>query len=77
MTTTSTPKGLSDLRYCDNVQTVFDLNKVESAANRFFHELFAPIALVHTVRLFTEDNQIVYECYQDSGSDDYLYIIVK
>lgn len=69
-----TPKTLTDLAFRDNViRTKPTL--VDSTANRFFHELFNAAEPVYVRHIFTEDGQKVYEAFQDSGSDDYLYII--
>lgn len=73
--TTSTPKCLSDLRYQDNVLTLKTGKMVDAEANRWFHELFDNQDHVTVRHLFTEDDQKVYEAYQDSGSVDYLYIV--
>lgn len=70
----NTPKTLADLRLEDNVITL-NGKTPETEANRFFHELFDPIAKVTVRLLFTEDDKKVYEAYQDSGSVDYLYLI--
>ena len=76
MYTTSNPKSLTDLCSQDNVIIAKQGEAPETIANRFFNELFHPTSPVSINFLFEEDNKRVYEAYQDSGSIDYLYIIV-
>lgn len=71
------PLNISDLKYQSNVITLKQGEAPETAANRFFHELFDPKSHVFTRLLFQEDGQKVYECYQDAGSSEYLYLISK
>lgn len=73
----NTPKMLADLKYQDNVLNLPQGRVPETEANRWFHELFNNSAPVKVNRLFVEDNSVVYEAYQDSGSVDYLYIIIS
>ena len=75
MTTISTPKTLSDLRYQDNVVHVGANEIVDVKANRWFHELFDNSDYVHLNLLFREEGQQVWQAYQDAGSVDYLYLI--
>lgn len=75
--TTSHPKTLSDLRVQDNVISLPTGKMIEAEANRWFHEIFHPTDPVFIRHLFSEDGKKVYECYQDPGSIDYLYVIVS
>lgn len=75
--TTSTPKSINELQWQDNVIFLNEGEAPETAANRFFHELFDAEKAVKVNLLFSEDGQKVYESYQDSGSVDYLYMISK
>lgn len=70
----NTPKQLTDLQYQSNVIRISEGNAPETTANRFFHELFDPLLPVSIHLLFQEEGHRVYECYQDSGSEEYLYI---
>lgn len=70
----STPKSLTDLRSRDNVIRIPQGSAPETTANKYFHELFDPTAHVFVHLIFQEEGSRVYECYQDSGSDEYLYI---
>ena len=71
----NTPKKLTDLRNEDNVIRLKHGEIVEVKANTFFHTLFDAEKDVKVNRLFTEDNFIVFKAYQDSGSEEYLYLI--
>jgi hypothetical protein len=75
MNTVHAPKNLSDVRHQDQVHTLKNGQTVETESNRWFHELFHPTDPVFVRYLFSEDGKKVYECYQDAGSVDYLYII--
>jgi hypothetical protein len=76
MATQLKPTTLTEVRYAEFVQHTNDLGKVDTMARRFFREFFDSSLSVTARLLFTEDGQRVYECYQDSGSEDYLYIVV-
>lgn len=69
------PKKLTDLRHMDQVVHLSPSKTVEAEANRWFHELFDPIDPVFIHKLFTEDGKVVYECYQDPGAVDRLFIV--
>lgn len=71
----NTPKSLQDLRYELNKLHLQAGIAVETAANRWFHELFQNNDPVFVRRLFVEDGKTVYESFQDSGSEEYLYLI--
>jgi hypothetical protein len=71
----ATPKNLTDLKFQDNVLNAKNSEMVQAKANQFFADIFDNKAPVMVRILFTEDDKKVYECYQDSGSNDYLYII--
>ena len=74
-TVSSNPKCLTDLKHQDNVIHLSRHKSPQTAANRWFHELFDNYNYVHVRHLFVEEYQDVYECYQDAGSVDYLYIV--
>lgn len=75
--TVRNPQSLADLEYQTHVVSVKEGEAFQSVANRFFHELFHPTDIVFVRILFQEDGREVYQCYQDSGSDDYLYLVVS
>lgn len=70
-----TPKNILDIRFQNNVIHVSPSQNVDTEANRFFHEIFGNKLPVSVNFLFEEDAKRVYEAYQDSGSDDYLYLV--
>lgn len=72
-----TPKKLTDLKFQNHVLFLTKSQVVETEARRVFKELFNSDDPVKTNKLFTEDGEIVYEAYQDSGSDDYLYLVQR
>ena len=74
MTTISTPKTLSDLRYQDNV-IYGAAGPVIDEAKWWFREFFQNTAHVYLRLLFVEDGHQVWEAYQDAGSVDYLYLV--
>jgi hypothetical protein len=76
--TTSTPKNLASLKYQENVLEVKTSETVNQVAEYFFRDLFSDdIRPVKVNFLFEEDGAKVYEAYKDSGSVDYLYLIIK
>lgn len=86
MTTNSTPKKLTDLRYQDNVIHISANQDVATEARRWFYEMFESKDEPKVNKLFEEEDteqyngkllgkRTVYEAYMDSGSVDYLYIV--
>lgn len=74
MTTSKTPKTLSDLQYQDHVLRTTRF-AIEAVASEYFKKIMDDERDVTVRLLFTEDGHKVYEAYTDSGSIDYLYII--
>lgn len=69
--TATTPKTLADLKYQDFSHTVTGTySDVEAYAKKWFQG-GDDLKIRH---LFNEGDAKVYECYEDSGSIDYLYI---
>lgn len=71
--------SLSDLRYEDFVLYAAKDGDVEEVARKFFHELFDPFMTVYCRVIFEESEggviKSVYECYQDPGAIDRLYVV--
>jgi hypothetical protein len=79
---TSTPKCLSDLQYEDMQIAITDDDVKGAAEEWFINNMPGPIRPIFVRHLFTENDgsgyvACVYAAYEDAGSDDYLYIIVK
>jgi hypothetical protein len=86
-TKTASPKCLTDLSYQDMVLHLSAGQSVETEARRWFKEVMDTEAHVYCHLIFQEseadtDEEVlrselrqVYECYTDSGSNDYLYIV--
>lgn len=77
MTTNSTPKTLTDLRFQEFVFTAKQGQAPETIARKFFKDLFDFEGEPKLNHLFTEDGKRVYESYIDAGSVDYIYIIAE
>jgi len=67
---------LSEVSFQDNVIRISKSQAVETAANRFFHELFNRDKDATVSRLFEEDGETVYEASQE-GANEKLYIVKK
>lgn len=77
----TTPKTLSDLRNETTIRTTSHFETV-TQAGKYFADLFDVHEGVKINHLFDEEVEgdggvRVYECYADSGSVDYLYIIER
>jgi hypothetical protein len=73
---TTSPKNLQQVQ---NQEWVIRVNNgmIEGRASLFFKDVFNDERHVFCRKLFTEDGYNVWECFTDSGSVDYLYIISK
>lgn len=72
----ATPKKISDLAF-ETVFIVSSYHEMEAEARKFFNELYENEGDISINQLFSEDGDVVYEAYQDSGSVDYIYFIIK
>lgn len=72
------PKTLLDLQYEEHVLRTNSFS-VEGKAATYFNDIFEDTMDVKCNKIFEEQDgnrlYTVYECYTDSGSNDYLYII--
>jgi hypothetical protein len=75
-TTETTPKTLDDLQYMNHVLAItVAMSKIESQSKNYFLCVMCDNRNVTCRKIFTDSGYTVYECYTDSGSEDYLYII--
>lgn len=71
---TTNPKTLESLQYEDHVLRTSSF-AIEAVASEYFRKIMDDDRDVKCNHIFTEDGYKVFECYTDSGSVDYLYII--
>jgi len=76
MNTVTNPKNLSSLKYEEHVLETSSF-AIEAKASEYFKVFMDDKRPVKCNHIFTEDGYKVFECYTDSGSTDYLYIIKR